>query len=176
MTEVGKEYAKALFMLATEENSVMEYKKELETINSVITENEDYCELLSSPALELSERLSVVDEAFEKDFSENIVSFLKILVENGHIKELPLFIEEYFELVRIASNRTTATIYSAVELDENQKSALIEKLSKVYAKTVDAVYIVDKKLLGGIKISVDGKTLDGSVDKQLQRLKGVLGG
>ena len=176
MTEVGKEYAKALFMLATEERSVMEYKKELETINSVITENEDYCELLSSPALELSERLSVVDEAFEKDFSENIVSFLKILVENGHIKELPLFIEEYFELVRIASNRTTATIYSAVELDENQKSALIEKLSKVYAKTVDAVYIVDKKLLGGIKISVDGKTLDGSVDKQLQRLKGVLGG
>ena len=176
MTEAGKEYSKALFMLATEENSVEGYTRELEAINSVISENEDYCELLSSPALELSERLSAVDEAFSNSFSENIVSFLKLLIENGHIKELPFFIEEFFELVRTASNRTTATVYSAIELENRQKSALCEKLSRVYGKVVDAVYIVDESLLGGIKISVEGETLDGSIDKQLQRLKGVIGG
>jgi len=176
MTEVGKEYSKALFMLATEENSVLEYASELNSINSLVSENEGYCELLSSPALELSERLSAVDEALGSSFSENIVSFLKLLIENGHIKELPLFIEEYLELVRIASNRTTATVYSAVELDDKQKSALTNKLSAVYGKEVDAEYIIDKTLLGGIKISIDGSTIDGSIGKQLKKLRGVIGG
>ena len=175
MTEARKEYAKALFMLATEENAVDKYSEELYTINSLITENDGYCELLSSPALELSERLSAVDEAFG-DFSENVVSFLKLLIENGHIKDLPLFIEEYFELVRITSNRITATVYSAVELDDKQKSALTDKLSKSCGKQVDAVYVVDKSLLGGVKVSVEGKTIDGSIDKQLKMLKGVIDG
>ena len=176
MTEVGKEYSKALFMLATEENSVLEYARELSEIDSIISENDGYCELLSSPALELSKRLSAVDEAFGDNFSENIVSFLKLLIENGHIKELHFFIEEYLELVRVASNRVTATIYSAVELDEKQKSALTKKLSKLYSKEIDAEYIIDKSLLGGIKISVDGSTIDGSIDKQLKKLRGVIGG
>lgn len=176
MTESSKEYSKALFLLATEENSIDEYVKALKTVKAVIEENAEYTELLASPALLLSERLSAVDEAFKDNLPENVVSFLKLIVENGHIKELSFLIDEFFELVLRFRNHISATVYSAIELDSAQKQKLVSKLQKTYGKTVDAVYIIDKSLLGGIKVCLDDKTIDGSIEKRLQKVKGVLGG
>lgn len=174
MTETSKEYSKALFMLACEGNCVDRYVDALKTVKSVIEENPDYCEMLASPALLLSERLTLVDEAFGETLIEYVVSFIKLLVESGHIKELSFFIDEFFELVYQSENRTTATIYSAVELDENQKTKLMKKLEKTYNKVINAVYVVDKTLLGGIKVCLDDRTIDGSIEKQLQNIKGVI--
>ena len=96
MTETSKEYSKALFLLASEENCVDEYVEALKKVKVLVEENEEYLELLASPALLLSERMSVIDDAFTKTLPENIVSFIKLLVENGRIKELSFFIDEFF--------------------------------------------------------------------------------
>lgn len=176
MTETSKEYSKALFLLACEENCVDEYVEALKTVKALVEENEEYLELLASPALLLSERMSVIDDAFAKTFPENVVSFIKLLVENGHIKELSFFIDEFFELVLKASNRVTATVYSVVELDMDQKELLKQKLEKKYGKTVDFNFVIDKTLLGGLKVCFEDNTIDGSIEKRLQRIKGVISG
>ncbi len=174
MMETNKEYAEALFMLAAENNSLEEYSKHLACIRAVTEENPEYTEFLSSPAIPLSERLSAIDEAFAKEMPEYIVSFLKLLCENGRIRELCDSIDEFEFLIKNAMNRTTATVYSAVALSDAQKQALCEKLEKLCGKQIDAVYIEDKTLIGGIRVEVDGKTLDGSIERRLQKVKGVM--
>ncbi|MBE6787643.1 MAG: ATP synthase F1 subunit delta [Ruminococcaceae bacterium] len=175
MNNTNNEYSKALFILATEKEAIEEYTDCLENIKAVIEESPEYLEYLFSPAEPLSNRLNAIDQAFVSA-PENIVSFLKLLCENGHIRELPLLIEDFFDLKRIYENSIVAEVTSAVELTKSQKLRLEEKLSKMEGKNITAIYNVDKNLLGGIKIEVGGKTLDGSTSKKLSLIKGAMNG
>ena len=65
MMQTEREYAEALFTLATEENEVGSYLTSLQTVKKLLEESPDYIEFLSSPAISLCERLEAIDEAFE---------------------------------------------------------------------------------------------------------------
>lgn len=175
MNNVNSEYAKALFTICAEQNTIDEYADCLEQINKVVLDNEEYLEYLFSPAEPLSDRLSAIDEAFGSAPS-HITSFLKLLCENGRIRELPSLIEDFFELKKIHENSITAFITSAIALSDAQKQRLEEKLRISYSKNIVAVYNVEPALLGGIKIEIDGKTLDGSTAKKLSLIKGAMNG
>lgn len=173
MKETNKEYAEALFKIAAENKSIEEYSNALKEILALLQENKEYVEFLASPALSLSERLLAIDEAFSK-MPENIVSFLKLLTENGHIKEIYECINEFFGLEMLLKNSVTVKVYSSVALTDEQKEKLVEKLESKYGKTVDSEYITDKSLISGIKIVMEDKVLDGSIEKRLQSLKEVI--
>ena len=174
MMHADREYAEALFMLAAEENAVQEYLQALELIKQLIAENPDYTEFLASPAIPLEERLQALDEAFESSVPENVLSFLKLMCENSRIKSLGGSIEEFLLLAMQYSNRTAATVYSAVELNEKQKQGICAKLEGMSGKTVDPVFVIDETLIGGIKIEIDGKTYDGSIRHRLDEVKEVI--
>lgn len=173
MVQTEREYAEALFSVAVEEISVEKYLEALLTVKQVVGENPDYIEFLVSPAIPLSERVSAVDEAFG-DMPEYVVSFVKLLCENGRVRTLFGCIDEYEKLAAAFSNRTTAVIYSAVTLNYEQKNGVCAKLKKLTGKQIDPVYIIDESLIGGLKIEVDGKTLDGSVRHRLGEMKDVM--
>ncbi len=173
MLQTDKEYAEALFMLAAEENQVDSIGEPLKVIAEAMDENPEYVEFLGSPAISLEERLSAVDEAFGK-MPEYVVSFVKILCENRHISMFSDCVKEYFKLKMALSGRCVATIYSAVELSDTQKSSVSDKLKKITGKDIDPVYIIDESLIGGIKIEVEGKTYDGSIKSRLKDVKDVI--
>ncbi len=175
MNNVNSEYAKALFSLALEQDELEQYAEHLKSIGEIIAENGEYLEYLFSPAEPLSNRLSAIDEAFSSA-PQFIVSFLKLLCENGRIRELPDYIEEFFELKKIHENSVTAFISSAVPLSDLQKEKLLSKLTSIYNKNIIPIYEVDNTLLGGMKIEIDGKTLDGSIFKKLSSIKGAMNG
>ncbi len=170
MMQTDKEYAEALFMLASEENQVEDYGEALSVIDKVVEENPEYLEFLGSPAISLEERLAAVDEAFGT-LPEDVVSFVKILCENRHINILPECVKAYYKLKMALSGRAVANIYSSVELSKGQQKNICDKLRKVTGKEIDRVYIIDESLIGGVKIDVEGKTYDGSIKSRLDELK-----
>lgn len=174
MTQIDKEYASALFSLATENNAVDEYEKSLLEIEGVFKENPDYIKVLESPAIPLSERISFIDKAFEDTYTEFIVSFIKVLCENGHISQIGNCIDSFCDLVRIYKNRTIATVYYVEPLSQEQKSALLEKLQKISGKIIESEFIKDESLIGGIKVQIDDKIMDGSIKNRLNKAKGEM--
>lgn len=174
MTQTNKEYAAALFSLATEGNSVDQYEKSLIEIGNIFKENPDYIKVLESPAIPLSERIAFIDNAFEGTYTEYLVSFIKVLCENGHITEIISCIDAFCDLVRIYKNRTIATIYYVEPLTEEQKASLIEKLQKISGKVIEPEYIKDEGLIGGIKVQIDDKIFDGSIKNRLNKAKGEM--
>ena len=174
MADLSKEYASALFSLAYEKNLVNEIKEDLENIKVAIKQNPEYLDILSSPALTLSQRLSLIDEAFGNR-NKYTVSFLKLLCENREIMTLGETIDEFFLLVKELENRAVAKIYYAFELTGEQKEKLVCKLKSITKKEIDPIYIEDKGLIGGIKIELDGRVLDGSLSTRLNNIKGVIG-
>ncbi len=172
MADLSKEYTAALFSLAMENGLVDEFKQELGKIKDLI--DDDYILVLSSPALSLSMRLDMIDEAFGT-MHEYVVSFMKLLCENGQISILPEAINEFFLLCHELENRVTAKIYYVKEPSEAQKARLEDKLSKMTGKKIDALYIEDSALIGGIKIELDDRIIDGSLSARLSNIKGVIG-
>lgn len=174
MTETIKEYAEALFLIADENQCIDNFSASLLQIAKLLKENPDYIEFLSSPAALLSKRLSAIDTAFSNRYDERIVSFLKLMCEHKHIKSIFECIDEFEKLKREKENRATATVYSAFPLSSEQKDLLCKKLQSSFGKTVDAVYVTDESLLGGIKVVMDEMTIDGSTKKRLNNVKEVM--
>ena len=174
MAELSKEYASALFSLACEKELLGEIKSNIEEIKTLLDQNKGYLDILSSPALTISNRHSLIDEAFGNK-NEYVVSFLKLLCDNGYISSLNECINDFFALVKELENRDVAKIYYAFELTSEQKEKLVKKLMGITKKEIDPIYIEDKDLIGGIKIELDGRVLDGSLSSRLNNIKGVIG-
>ena len=174
MNDTQREYAQALFNLALEENAVEEYDKALEIVKDAVSENPEYIEFLNSPAISLSTRLEALNEAFGKVVPEHVLSFLCLLCENNKSRELLSCINEFSSLAMQHQKSTFAKIYSVVELNKSQKDALCQKLEKLTKKSIVPIYIIDTSLIGGIKIEVDGTTLDSSLKNRLYDIKDVM--
>ncbi len=174
MIQSSKEYAEALFSLAAQANALDKYSEDLAAAAEAFKTNLGYTDLLASPAVELSERLKLIDAAFSKGFEENIISFLKVLCENGHIHSVLECISEFNSLAEFYLNKTKAKIYYAQALSDEQKIAIVEKLEKMSRKSIEPVYIEDRSLLGGVRVEIDDLVLDGSVKKRIKTAKEVI--
>lgn len=173
MMQTEREYAEAMFSLCAESGESEKYLEALIEVRALLRENPEYTEFLASPAIPIAERCQAIDEAFGK-YPEYVASFLKILCENSHVKGTAACIDEFERLVNSARNRAEAKVYSALELKVEQKQRLESKLASVTGKEIDAVYIVDKSLIGGIRVELEGVTYDGSVKHRLDEVKEVI--
>lgn len=175
MTDVGKEYAEALFALASEERG-SDYRAALSVLKALIHENPDYIELLASPGIPMRERQTAVDEVFHGDeVLDNIASFIKLLCERGHVRELPGMIEGFEELYKAATGVSTAYVTTAVEMTGEERGSMKKRLEEKLGRRVELVCEVDPSLIGGAIVRVDGRIMDGSVRHRLQSIKDIIG-
>jgi len=174
MTEMSREYAFALFMLAKENGAEEEYMKALSDVCRILSQTPEYIDFLSSPAVALGERIKMLEQAFSAFVPEHIVSFMSLLLEKGRIREFYGCVNEYKALLEFSKNVTVAKIKSAVLLTETEKERLKEKLSKMCGKSVMTECIVDETLKGGLLIELDGKTIDFSLKNRLHEVKDVI--
>ncbi len=174
MTQMNKEYGTALFMLAKENGKESEYAIALECVQEVFSGNPEYIDFLASPTIPMEDRLSALDEAFGNAVPENVLSFLKLLCEKNRIRGLNSSVEEYKNLLDAQNHVSTAFVKSAVELTEEQKEQLKDKLEIQTGNSVVLECLIDQSLMGGIVVEIDGKIIDGSLKSRLYDVKDVI--
>lgn len=176
MTQISKEYAAALFMLACEKEKQEEYGTALKMLKDAFLENPDYLVFLGSRSIPLSERLDAIEKAFHEHLPEDVVSFLKLLCEKGRVNYFSDAVEEYKNLLDASKRVSNAKVTSAVSLTDEEKEKLGQKLKTISNTTVQMEYVIDPSLLGGIIVEMDGKVLDGSLKNRLRDIKEVMNG
>lgn len=174
MSDGSREYAEALFLLSGENGQGDEFEQALDLISGIFDESPQYVELLASPVISKRERLDIFTKSFGGKIPEYVFSFIMMLCDNGHIKDYKNCFEEYKTLNREAKKVEVATVISAVELSDDEKSKLLGKLEKLCKKTVVAEYLIDESIMGGVIVKVDGKILDGSLKRRLREVREVI--
>ncbi len=174
MTATGNNYAEALFMLAREENLIDEFYNDLKLVEGLFKETPEYLQFLSTPSIPKSERTQAIAAAFESKVGAHILSFLQLLCEQGKAEGFYECVEEYTRLREWASGTVEAVVKTAVELTDTQKQGLIKGLERHTGKSVTLKIVIDKTLLGGIAVEIDGELLDGSVKSNLKRAREVI--
>jgi F-type H+-transporting ATPase subunit delta len=174
MTGIAKEYAAALFMLAGETGAEENWLSALDTVSALLEENGAYVEFLASPGIPKAERTEALSQAFGDTLPEYVLSFLQLLCEQGAIKEYGECVGLYNALYAEHNRHTTAAVTSAAPLDDAQRTALVKKLEKLCGRNVTLDCKIDKSVLGGLVIELDGKIIDGSLKNKLHKVKEVI--
>lgn len=174
MTDTAKEYATALFALSKENDSETEYYNGVEYIKEVFKANQEYIEFLATPNIPKEERTAALQKLFEAEVPELVLNFVQLICEKGHIRSYSDIAKEYMLLYLAYKDISYADITSAAELDDEQKSELQKKLEKLSGNKVVMEFTVDRSLLGGVIVRMDGTVLDGSLKSRLEDVKEVL--
>lgn len=174
MTEISKEYGTALFALARENGAEKAYAEALEEVMAVFRAYPAYMDLLASPSIPLTERTDALSQAFGSALPEHIVSFLSLLCERDRIRELESCVKAYRQLFDEFNRVSVAKVVSSIELSEQEKTRLKEKLEKLNGHSVILECSTDRSLLGGMVIEMDGKVMDGSLRRRLREVKDVI--
>jgi F-type H+-transporting ATPase subunit delta len=103
-----------------------------------------------------------------------VTNFLKILCENGILSEFSGCVREYRRRLYEANGILTATAVSAVALTSEQADRLREKLVSLTGHTVELTVKTDPTCIGGLRLDIDGKRLDGTVRERLDAIRTVL--
>ena len=171
MTETAKRYGGSLYDLAAEEKLEEAILADVEDCAKIMAENPDYLHLLSLPNLPKKERCDLIDEAFGGQVHPYVVNFMKILCENGTLRELRGCAQEYRLRYNEAHGILEAMAVSAIPLSEENRAKLEAKLCALTGKTVQLKSKVDPSVLGGIRLDMDGTRMDGTVQNRLDTLR-----
>jgi F-type H+-transporting ATPase subunit delta len=87
VTNVGREYAIALFEAAYEDGSLDAVREDLTEIRKLLKKEPDYISFLMNPGIPKEERLDSLSEAFEDNVEDLLYSFLAVMVTNNHMNE-----------------------------------------------------------------------------------------
>ena len=174
MTTTSREYAEALFELAVQGGVTKETSEGLETVVSALLQTPDYRALLASPAIPKEERLAALDATFRGKVPDILLAILRMMVSRGHVSSLKGMAADYEELARGYRGESMAVVTSAVPLKEAEAVALREKLEKKLGRQVTLQCAVDPGLIGGIRVEVDGRVIDGSIRNKLDEIKEVM--
>ena len=167
MTQTAKNYADALYELARDEGLDERVMQELTGVNALFAANPDYVRLLSASNVRREEQLAALDEAFSGRVHTYVCSFLKLLCERHHIRELPNCARRFRQRFNADHGILEASAVTARPLTDAQR----EKLT---GKRVDLENRVDPTVLGGIRLEYEGMELDGTVRARLDGLKKTL--
>ena len=171
---ISHEYAEALFLLSCEEKSEEKYLFDLRSVKDVLDSEPEYIELLHSPSIPKDEKIQLIENAFSGKINEHIVSFLKLMCENNRIEYLYSCFDVYEKLYNEVKRVIVANVTSAVELNEEEKARIIEKLQKKFGYKVELVCQVDEKIIGGIIIKTEDTIIDGSLKRKMRDVKEVI--
>jgi F-type H+-transporting ATPase subunit delta len=121
------------------------------------------------------EKAKVVEELSKKSGFDPLVSrFLILLAKKGRFSELREVLKA-FRLQRLESEGgVLGHVVSADALSDADVQALVQAFEKKTGKKVRFEISVDSKLLAGFKVTLQGKTYDGTLRSQLDRAKAVL--
>lgn len=169
--KVARRYNLALYEIAAEQKSVDKVKKDFEDISNSISGSKELEMFLKTPIIKLDKKAAVLDALFKGKLSELTIKFINILSEKNRINILGDIASDFISLVNEKQGIITAKIKTAIDLSENEKNSLTEKLKKYTGKDITASYSVDPAIKGGFVAQIDDKIIDASITRQLELLR-----
>ena len=163
-------YAKAIYDIANEENSVDEVFKDMNFINELDVGSHDFKNLLSNSQLNYHDKkkliLSLVNES--NVLTEKLID---ILIHNKRVKIIGDIASSFIQLYNKHNNIKEATIITASPIDNDLESEILSRINIKDANSVNITNIINPNIIGGFIVRFDGKEYNASIKQNLNNLK-----
>lgn len=168
---VSKTYSSALFEVAIESNLLDQILDEFEFVVNSFNEYPSYYEIVISPKVNLDEKKKMLEETFSTKISNELMSFIKLLIDKKRISYIKDIFVAFKERADGYRGLVVAKVESVISLEKSEIEDLEIKLNDLTGKTVTINNIINPEIMGGLIVKVGDKIIDGSVKTKLENLK-----
>ncbi|MEG0829623.1 MAG: ATP synthase F1 subunit delta [Anaerovoracaceae bacterium] len=163
-------YGNALYQAATETNKRDIILDEGCQVLGILEQELDLFSLINNPVISAKDKKEILKNIFQGRICLELLNLLYVLVDKGRTRHFPKIINVYKDMLNHEEGCAYGTIYSVQPLKEDQLKKFEEKVSKLLQNKVKLENNIDPKLIGGVKILVDGRIIDASIRKRFDAL------
>lgn len=169
---IARPYAKAIFEIAVENNSIKEWKEILIFINKIASYKKIQCFL--SGALS-PKYLSFVFISIGGDkINHHAKNLIKLLSENQRFNILSNILEHFLELEASYKKIIIVELRSSFPLKEIQIFNIRVILEKYLSRKINFIYKIDYYIIDGFIIKINNTVFDLSIRNHLKQLSDAL--
>ncbi len=167
---VARRYARAIFELASEHGAVDAIGKALAT-TATLFDDPHLAQVLTGPIPRAQKHALLRGINDDIGAPPTFRDFLLVLAEHDRLDHVGAIRAVFDALVDRQRGRTRARVRSATTLAPDLVAELTRVFGAITGKEVVPELGVDPELLAGVVVEVDGRTYDGSLRTQLDKLR-----
>lgn len=167
----AKNYADSLIKVG--KDGVMTYENilnDLNTLKEITSSSDELVRVMENPSISIKDKYDIIDSVFANQISDKTINFLKILIDKKRFNELGQIIQCFSNEVDDINNIKRVEVVSAVELSDDRKQKLTDKLQTKLKKQVNINWVLDEDIIGGLIIKIDDDVIDNSLKNKLENL------
>jgi F-type H+-transporting ATPase subunit delta len=168
--EIAQVYARALFEVASEQDTLDRVHDELGAFADALSESRDLMQFFFSPYFSVDEKKEGLGRAVT-GASPAFTNFLQALLERHRMPAIFRIRTEYNGLWDEARKLLPVRITSAIALGEDEVKSLGDRIGQSVDRQVEISADVDPDILGGVVLRVGNVILDASIRNRLEQLR-----
>ena len=163
-------YAKAIYEIASEENSIKELHTDMDIIKSIYFDSLDFKNLLSNSIINQAEKKKAILLLTKKN-SALTEKLLDLLIHNKRVSLLADVAISFVDLYNKYNNIKEATVITASPINSDLQSQILSKINVSNIKSIRIINEVDPEIIGGFIVRYDGKQYNASVKQNINNLR-----
>ena len=168
-------YAKALFELGPGGGPLAAMSEDLHAVQDALNGLEgDLRAFFNLPQLRRDDKRRIINLAFSGKVGRPVLGLLNVLVEKRREALFDEIIVQFDTMLDTHSGRIQVQVTSARKLDDDLAAVLKSTIEQRTSKTVVLHEKVDPEVIGGLRINIGDRVLDGTVRRNLQDLRRTL--
>ena len=171
-TTAARRYADAAFQLGRADRTLDAWERDLQEVRAAFGQ-EQLRALVEHPAVPFAEKEKVLRRVLD-GIGQEPMSLVLLMVRRGRPGAVEPMVARFEELVRRERGIELAHVRTALRLDDEQRTAIAERLGELTNGTVEIRETVDESLIGGISVRIGDTLYDASIRTRLERLRARL--
>lgn len=171
ISQASKIYANALAELTLDKDVII---NDLKQIIEVFEKSGDLRAILSNSSVNSGKKKEIITEIFGGKIDEKLVNFLYILTEKNKINLLNEILASFEQISAENSGVSVVQIISAVELNQDYKQRIIQKLEAKLNKKVEPVWDIEPEIIGGLIFKINDTVIDSSLKNKIENFSKVM--
>lgn len=167
----AKNYSKALVeMVRDNVISFENLSKDLATVSEILETSQDLRLTLENPTVSEEVKSQIIEEVFKNEVHPQVVSFLKVLIDKNRFSEFSQIKADYEIKLDDVNKIQAVEITSAVELSEEYRERILQKLGEKLQKNIRPNWKVDENIIAGLIYRINDNVIDTSIKSKLDKL------
>lgn len=168
---IADRYADALIKIAQEGKlTFQKISTDLALVKEVLTQSKDLDLFLTNPLTSIDDKKEIIEKVFSKEIDALIVNFLKVLVDKSRFAEFNEIFDSYNKYLDNINNISRVNVTSAVEMTQEAKDRLKEKLEAKMGANVIFDLQINPDIIAGLVIKIGDNVIDMSLKHKLEDL------
>lgn len=164
-------YAQALLEMVLAADVVDDVAEQVEQLRQLIDDQPELRRILGSRLLGTSQRAATIDRVFQGKVHGLLHQFLQVVNRKNRMHALPGILAAFEGLVEEHRGVQEVDAYVAVPLSEDDRRQVATAAGRAIGRNVTIDEHVDPALIGGLKLRVGDRLIDGSVATQLKLIR-----